>query len=105
MAWSGHYIQPAGWKATRRRILARDAATCHVCGHDGADEVDHLVNVATWQREQRPGDPHDDANLAPIHGGHCETCGRGCHDEKTAGERRAGYSRWKRPAEQHPGMI
>ncbi len=58
---------PAGWQATRRRILDRDRYTCRACGAEATD-VDHIIRGA--------GD--HDANLQAL----CEWC----HDAKTQAE-------------------
>jgi 5-methylcytosine-specific restriction endonuclease McrA len=61
-----------------RRILAA-STVCHICGHDGADEVDHVQALA------RGGSDTDPANLRPAHGSKpCDTCGRKCNREKGA---------------------
>lgn len=70
---------PGNWKTLKASILVRDANVCHVCGHDGANEVDHVVPTTQ-------GGSHDPSNLAAIHGGRCPTCQRKCHIEKTARE-------------------
>lgn len=62
----------------RARLLA-ESDVCHLCGHPGADVIDHLQPVA------RGGDPHDPDNQAPAHGvNRCPTCGRNCNGEKGA---------------------
>ena len=95
--------QPGNWRATRRAVLAAWHATCHVCGHDQADQVDHVLNLA------RGGTDNPD-NLRPIHGtaygtNPCPTCGRRCHQDKTKKEQRIGMQRnaVRRPDEPHPG--
>lgn len=71
--------RPANTRAIRRRnqrILAA-SDVCHICGHPGADAVDHVVSLA------RGGRDHDD-NLAPAH--HtvsCPTCGEKCNRVKS----------------------
>jgi 5-methylcytosine-specific restriction endonuclease McrA len=89
--------------AVRQRILRRDGRVCYLCGHDDADQVDHIVPVMD-------GGTDDDANLASIHGGHCPHCGRRCHGDKTAAEsaraRRAYYATAKHPRpRKHPGRV
>jgi 5-methylcytosine-specific restriction protein A len=106
MAWHRR-PEPGNWQTLRRQVLAAHNGVCHVCGHEGADQCDHLLNVAR-------GGTHDVDNLAPIHGtpsgaNPCPTCGRHCHQDKTKAEQaagRAGSNRnRKRPTEQHPGRI
>ena len=105
MAWSrdpGRRSSSAT-TALRRRIMQEHQGICHACGHDGANEIDHLVNVATWIREQRPGDYNDPSNLAPIHGIPCPTCGIKCHNVKTQQEAR--HTPRRRTEERHPGIL
>lgn len=59
-------------QARRRRILYRYLGTCHICGKQGADQVDHVVPLAE-------GGADDELNLAPIHS-------EPCHRQKTAAE-------------------
>ena len=98
MTWASGYTSPPGWKQTRKRILTRDNNTCYICGQSGADQVDHIINVAT-------GGTHDDTNLAAIHK-------YPCHADKTRAETRAARNVPPPPAppstrrrkEQHPGL-
>lgn len=60
-----------------RRILAA-SDVCHICGHAGADEVDHVVALAR-------GGSEDASNLRPAHGQvACPTCGVKCNRVKGA---------------------
>jgi len=64
-----------------RRILAA-CDVCHICGHEGADAVDHVVPL-----NPRPGSPvgnESPDNLRPAHHDvECPTCGRRCNREKS----------------------
>lgn len=93
MTWNNwpNYQRPPGWKATRQRILTRDNYTCHICGQPGADQVDHLINVAA-------GGTHDDTNLAAIHN-------KPCHQRKTRQQTTRTTPTEQRPPEPHPGLI
>lgn len=95
-------------KATAARIRRRDRTRCHVCGHAGAREIDHVVSWQLWVDEGRPGDPDAEENLACIHGGACSTCGRWCHDDKSRLEAAAAASRKRArlrlPAREHPAL-
>jgi hypothetical protein len=91
-------------------VLRAHAGICHVCHHPGATQVDHLVNVTAWIRQQIPGDYDHPNNLAPIHGTPdgqqpCPTCGATCHKDKTQDEARRGRVRRTRTREQHPGLT
>lgn len=98
MSWANGYRSPPGWTATRKRILNRDAHVCYICGQDGADQVDHIINAAA-------GGTHDDHNLAAIHA-------EPCHRLKTNRERNANRQapppppapRKRRRPEAHPGL-
>ncbi len=53
--------------------------TCHLCGHGGAGEADHLVPISL--DVDQPIDPHA---MRPAHGANspCPTCGRKCNTER-----------------------
>lgn len=71
------------YRKLRRAILA-DSDVCHLCGHAGADEIDHLVPVSR-------GGTHNLENLAPAHGTNgCPVCGRKCNQERGDRARTAG---------------
>ena len=67
-----------------RRILAA-SDVCHICGHQGADAVDHVLPLGPVKDDpvelaRRDTDP---ANLKPAH--HdvpCPTCGERCNRSK-----------------------
>lgn len=62
-----------------KRILAA-CDICHICGHAGADGVDHVL---AYVRCLDLGlDPDDPTNLKPAHHDACPTCGRKCNREK-----------------------
>ncbi|MFG2172747.1 HNH endonuclease [Streptomyces niveus] len=64
------------YRQARARVLA-ESDTCIVCGHTGADAVDHIQPVT------KGGATTDPDNRAPIHGVKgCPTCGRKCNNEK-----------------------
>ena len=65
-------------RARNRRILAT-SRVCWLCGHDGADAVDHKIPFAL-----RPDLADDPTNLAPAHHfAPCATCGHKCNREKS----------------------
>ncbi|MER6198012.1 HNH endonuclease [Streptomyces sp. NPDC001586] len=71
-----HDLTAYAYRQQRARLLA-ESDVCHLCGHAGADVVDHLTPVS------RGGDPLDPENQAPAHGiNRCPTCGRNCNGER-----------------------
>ena len=75
---SEHHRRMSGSARQRRnaRILAA-SDVCHICGHPGADAVDHVIPLA------RGGSDTDPANLKPAH--HdvaCPDCGERCNRAK-----------------------
>jgi len=80
---------PPGWSSKIvPAVLRLHRTQCHVCGRQGATEVDHVI----------PGDDHRFSNLRPIH--------VDCHKAKTAREAAAARARIRqariRPPEPHP---
>jgi 5-methylcytosine-specific restriction endonuclease McrA len=52
--------------------------TCHLCGHEGAHDADHLVPISV--DPEQPIDPH---TMRPAHGVRgCPVCGRKCNQER-----------------------
>ena len=87
------YVQPLGWKATVKRIIARDRGICYICGQPGANTADHVTPVSQ-------GGGHGDANLRAAHS-------EPCHADKTERERLtavAARSR-RRPVRPNPNLI
>lgn len=99
MTWTGDRRTSTGeWRRARLRILDRDQGVCYVCRKPGADEVDHIRNVAECRRLGI--NPDTDDNLGAIHS-------VPCHRAKT--QREASEARWRhrsrRPNEPHPGIV
>ena len=67
---------------TARAVVLEYDDTCHLCGHAGADQADHVL-----PRSQNPDmDDADPSNLAPAHGVKgCPTCGEKCNQVKGDG--------------------
>ena len=55
------------WATIRRRVLERDRGICYLCDQPGANEADHLIEVAN-------GGSNDLTNVASCH--------RSCHRRK-----------------------
>lgn len=69
------------WRTARTQVLAA-STTCWLCGHGGADSVDH--EPALGILEAAGLDPCDPQYLRPAHGVNgCPTCGRKCNREKS----------------------
>ena len=80
--------RPAGWKATRLRILQRDGGLCqcHECKAAGRYEIAHMVDHI----DNRRGNGYDsDDNLAAIN--------RQCHERKTQVEAQIARGLIQRP--------
>lgn len=76
---------PSGrqWNATKASVIAWHDGICHLCGHPGATQVDHLVQYAE-------GGTDDISNLRPAHGtantarNPCPVCGLNCNNIRGA---------------------
>ena len=81
--------RPAGWKATRERILRRDGGLCQCfdCKEAGRFEIAHMVDHVD---NRRGAGYDDDANLAAIN--------RQCHERKTLLEAKIARGLAERPA-------
>lgn len=76
-------------------MWARDGDRCHLCGHGGADTIDHLGER----------DDHRLEMLAPVH----DRTFPHCHRRKTAQQGIAAAAKirekGKMPVEEHPGLL
>ena len=70
-------IRGRPWRRTRAAILSQ-SDICHLCGHPGSGDIDHLIPRSLG------GDPKDPGNLAPAHGAlsRCPVCGLCCNQVK-----------------------
>jgi 5-methylcytosine-specific restriction endonuclease McrA len=69
---------PSGrpWRRIRAAVLAT-SDVCWLCGHPGANDVDHVIPRSLG------GDPLDPANLRPAHGADgCPWCRRKCNQAR-----------------------
>lgn len=72
---------PSDWRQQKVLVFQMYGTTCHVCGEDGSDEVDHVDGT----------DNHHISNLRPIHGkvlkpSETDSNASSCHQTKTAYE-------------------
>jgi hypothetical protein len=77
------------WRTARERMFELYGHVCWICGHDGADEADHLVPL-----RDDPTQPVDPLTMRPSHGTSCRCprCpparngrARACNQERGAG--------------------
>jgi len=71
------------WMQVRAAVFATYGRTCHICGHDGSNQVDHLVPQAV-----APQLGWELSNLRPAHGApgnKCPVCGIACNQARQAG--------------------
>jgi 5-methylcytosine-specific restriction endonuclease McrA len=70
------------WRRIHQQVLDDHGRVCHICGHGGAGDVDHVIPIERWRAAG--GHPNDPANLKPAHGAHsrCPTCRRCCNNAK-----------------------
>ena len=85
-------LSPGGrrWQAFRQVVFQVYGRTCHLCGHDGANQVDHVISVL-----EAPHLAWDLGNCRPAHGtrNRCPVCGRCCNQARISGPKRPVGSR------------
>jgi hypothetical protein len=70
----------ARYRRARREMFALFGTRCHLCGHEGATDADHVIPVSV-----DPGQRIDPRAMRPAHGVRgCATCGRKCNQERGA---------------------
>lgn len=81
MPTTRHHKHRGGRPYTRTKQRMHDLFgwVCHLCGHGGAGESDHLIPLSVW-----PDQPLDAELMRPAHGANypCPTCGRKCNQER-----------------------
>ncbi|HEU5024644.1 MAG TPA: HNH endonuclease signature motif containing protein [Spirillospora sp.] len=101
--------RPKGWKATRKRIIARDGGVCQWsmdaqgttrCGQPATD-VDHIVPVFTANSEAELERLEQDHNLRLL----CTTHHRRKTSSDAGKASAASRPTRSRPRERHPGLI
>jgi 5-methylcytosine-specific restriction endonuclease McrA len=80
------YPKPSGrkWQEVRMAVFRAHGRICVLCGHDGANQVDHVIPVAV-----APQLAWTMSNLRPCHGvprNRCQTCGQACNQAKQANQ-------------------
>lgn len=66
------------YRQARRQMFADRGTICHLCGHDGATDADHLVPISL-----DPDQPVDPDLMRPAHGvTGCPTCHRRCNQSR-----------------------
>ncbi|MCX4752904.1 hypothetical protein [Kitasatospora purpeofusca] len=82
MAGVGRHRKGRPYRRARQQMFAIYGDHCHLCGHPGAGDADHLRPVSV--DSDQPVDPH---LMRPAHGAlsPCPTCGRHCNQERGAG--------------------
>ena len=94
------YPKPTGrrWQAFRQVVFRTYGRDCWICGHGGANQVDHLEPTST-----HPQLTWVLGNCRPVHGvpaNRCPVCGRACNQERQAAP--IGNYRPHQPGEQRP---
>lgn len=77
------------YREWRKAVFAHYGHICHLCGHGGATDVDHLNPLAGHH------DDHTDYRTGrPAHGVRgCPTCKRKCNQERGASPMQTAYDR------------
>lgn len=67
------------YRRAREQMFAMYGTVCHLCGHEGATQADHLRSIA-----RDPEQAVSPTNMRPAHGNDhpCPTCGRACNQAK-----------------------
>lgn len=80
-------LSPGGrrWQAFRQVVFATYGRTCHLCGHYGANQVDHVISVL-----EAPHLAWSLGNCRPAHGtrNRCPECGKCCNQARLSGPKR-----------------
>jgi 5-methylcytosine-specific restriction endonuclease McrA len=84
-AYKGEQRHPSGraWKRIVANVIDAYAGICHLCGHPGALQADHLVQYAE-------GGDDSIGNLRPVHGvantqnNRCPVCELACNNIRGA---------------------
>lgn len=68
------------YRRARQQMFDMFGRVCHICGHDGATDADHVTPLAADPRQ-----PVSPLNLRPAHGVRgCPTCGKACNQARGA---------------------
>ena len=83
---SDHHKRMSGGARQKRnrQVFAAKGDVCYICGHPGADSIDHVEPLAPAQDD--PAEllrrDTDWDNLEPAHFEPCSTCGERCNRSK-----------------------
>lgn len=66
------------------KVFALKGTVCWICGHDGADSIDHVLPLAPVKDDPAELARRDTDldNLRPAHFKPCSTCGKECNRAK-----------------------
>lgn len=68
------------YRRARQQMFALFGTVCHICGHEGATDADHVEPIAS-----NPDQRVTALALRPAHGVRgCPTCGRRCNQSRGA---------------------
>jgi 5-methylcytosine-specific restriction endonuclease McrA len=73
-----------------RATVLRASRTCWLCGHDGADSVDHVIPRALCIATGRIDLLNATSNLRPAHHHPCPECGQRCNRKRGTGQPKRG---------------
>lgn len=83
----GRHRTGYAYRKARAYMFATYGDTCHLCGHGGATDADHLIPISV--DDEQPIDPH---MMRPAHGVRgCVVCGARCNQVRGNRPNRQAY--------------